>query len=396
MDYNFDLQINRRNSACLKWDNLESSFGVQDAIPMWVADMDFASPPAVIEALKQRVEHGVYGYSVRPEAYVQAIVAWLARRHQWEIEKEWLTHSSGVLPSLSLIIHTFTKPGDKVLVQSPVYHNFYRVIKSQGREVVINPLKLDNQRYTMDFAHLEANLDPDVRMMILCNPHNPVGRVWSREELTRLGEICLKNNIMVVSDEIHMDLVYKGHKHIPFASISPAFAEQSITCIAPSKTFNLMDQQTSSVIIPNKQWQNAYNQAMYDLSLAAPNTFGVIAAESAYRHGEDWLEQMLQYVDNNIQLVMRFLEERVPQIKALKPEGTFLIWLDCRGLELSDQAMEHFFLHSAKVALSAGHHFGANGSGFMRMNVACARSIVEQALLQIEAAVQSSAIVNKA
>ncbi|SEO89460.1 MalY/PatB family protein [Paenibacillus sp. OV219] len=392
MNYNFDLPIDRRNSACLKWDHLENSYGVQDAIPMWVADMDFCSPPAVIEALKCRVEHGVYGYSVRPDSYVQAVVDWLGRRHQWKIEKEWLAHSPGVLSSLSLIIHAFTKPGDKVLVQSPVYHNFYRVIKAQRREVAVNPLKLDNERYMMDFESLESNLDPQVRMMILCNPHNPVGRVWSREELTRLGEICLKHNIMVVSDEIHFDLVHSRHKHIPFASISPELARNSITCIAPSKTFNLMDQHTSSVIIPNTKWRDTYIQAMNDLSMASPDTFGVIAAEAAYRHGEEWLEQMLQYVEHNVQVVTRFLKEHVSEIKAIQSEGTFLIWLDCRGLKLSDQELEHFFVHQAKVALSAGYHFGAEGSGFMRMNVACPRSIVEQALLQIETAFHSMTV----
>ncbi|REE85398.1 cystathionine beta-lyase [Paenibacillus taihuensis] len=389
MDYNFDKPINRRNSACLKWDNLESSHGTQDAIPMWVADMDFASPPAVTEALKQRCEHGVYGYSVRMDTYVQAIMDWLERRHQWTIKKEWLSHSSGVLPSLSLIIHAFTKPGDKVLVQSPVYHNFYRVIKAQGREVAVNPLKLANGRYVMDLDHLEENLDPSVRMIILCSPHNPVGRVWSREELTRLGEICLKRGVMVVSDEIHSDLAHQGSKHIPFASISPEFAEHSITCIAPSKTFNLMDQHTSSVIISNPKWRNAYNQAMYDLSLAAPNTFGIIATEAAYRHGEEWLTQMLQYVEGNVELVMQFMKQRIPAIKPVQPEGTFLIWLDCRELELSDEDLEQFFTHEAKVALSTGIQFGAEGSGFMRMNVACSRSLLEQALLQIEAAMRT-------
>jgi cysteine-S-conjugate beta-lyase len=387
MKYNFDQGINRLNTCSEKWDGLKKRFGVKDVIPMWVADMDFMSPPQVREALKKRVEHGVYGYTFRPESYFTAVIDWLEKRHQWTIQNEWISHSPGVIPALSLIIQTFTQPGDKIMIQTPVYHAFSRVIKAQNRTVVSNPLKFENRNYTMDFSDLEAKIDPAVKMIILCSPHNPVGRVWNRDELTKLGEICIKHNILVVSDEIHFDLIYKGSKHIPFASISSDFADLSITCIAPSKTFNLLGLHTSSVIISNSKLRRSYNKAVNELSLGSPNIFGMIASESAYRDGEEWLNQLIDYLQGNLDFVMQFLKEHIPQIKVIPPEGTYLVWLDFQQLRLSTKDLDHFMLHKAKVALNEGHIFGEEGKGFMRMNIACPRSTLEKALYQIRDAV---------
>ncbi|MED4584530.1 MalY/PatB family protein [Brevibacillus choshinensis] len=387
MKYDFDQVINRADTACEKWDDLQNRFGVSDAIPMWVADMDFKSPPAVIEALRQRVDHGIYGYTYRPDSYSEAIVDWVKRRHQWSIDRKWIAHSPGVLAALSVIIHSFSQHGDKVIIQTPVYHPFSRIIKSLGREVVNNPLQLENGRYTMDFANLEAKIDSTVKILVLCNPHNPVGRVWTQEELTMLGQICIKNNILVISDEIHCDLVYKGHKHIPFASISEEFADHSITCIAPSKTFNVAGLQTSCIIIPNEKSRDIFNQSINSLNIGSPNMFGILAGEIAYQYGEEWLEQVIDYVQGNLDFLGRYFQENIPQIKVIQPESTYLVWLDCRELGLATEKIDKFMLNKARVAMNEGYIFGEDGIGFMRMNIACPRSILERSLRQIEEAV---------
>lgn len=389
MKYNFDQEIRRLNTDCEKWDKLESQFGVKDVIPMWVADMDFQSPQPIIEALKQRVEHGVYGYTLRPDSYMESIVGWLKRRHRWSIEKEWITHSPGVIPALSLAIQSFTQTGDKIIIQPPVYHHFARVIQANGREIVNNPLKLENGHYSIDFADLEAKIDSTVKMLILCSPHNPIGRVWSKEELTRLGQICMKHNILVVADEIHCDFVYKTHTHIPFASISEEFANHSLTCIAPSKTFNLMGVQTSSIIIPNQQLRDRYDRELNTLSIGSPNIFGVVALEAAYRHGEEWLDQLLEYLQGNLEFTLNYFSKNIPQIKVIQPEGTYLVWLDCRELGFSVKELDEFMLRKARVAMNEGLIFGMEGEGFMRLNIACPRSMLKNALDGIEKAISS-------
>ncbi|MGG4266919.1 MalY/PatB family protein [Peribacillus simplex] len=389
MKYNFDQEIRRLNTDCEKWDNIENQFGVKDVIPMWVADMDFQSPQPIIEALKQRVEHGVYGYTLRPDSYMESIVSWLKRRHRWSIEKEWITHSPGVIPALSLAIKSFTQTGDKIIIQPPVYHHFARVIQANGREVVNNPLKLENGHYSIDFADLEAKIDSTVKMLILCSPHNPIGRVWSKEELTRLGQICMKHNILVVADEIHCDFVYKTHTHIPFASISEEFANHSLTCIAPSKTFNLMGVQTSSIIIPNQQLHDRYDRELNTLSIGSPNIFGVVALEAAYRHGEEWLDQLLEYLQGNLEFTLNYFSKNIPQIKVIQPEGTYLVWLDCRELGFSVKELDEFMLLNARVAMNEGLIFGMEGEGFMRLNIACPRSMLKNALGGIEKAISS-------
>ncbi|MFK9090796.1 MalY/PatB family protein [Bacillus salipaludis] len=385
--YDFDQVINRASTACQKWDDLQKRFGVHDAIPMWIADMDFKSPPPVIEALNQRVKHGIFGYTSRPDSFYEAIIDWVNRRHHWQIDKKWIAPSPGILSALSLSINSFTQQGDKVIIQTPVYHPFSQIIKSLGREVVTNPLNLKNGRYTLDFDDLESKIDSTVKILVLCNPHNPVGRVWSLEELTMLGEICIKHNILVISDEIHCDLVYRGYKHLPFASISEEFANHSITCIAPSKTFNIAGLQTSCNIIPNEEIRDIFNQSINNQCIGSPNAFGIIAAESAYRYGEEWLEQLINYLQGNLDFVIHYFQENIPHIKVIRPESTFLVWLDCRELGLTPKELDEFMLNKAGVAMNEGYIFGVDGEGFMRMNIGCPRSVLEKCLCQIEGAV---------
>ena len=392
MKYNFDEIIDRTDYHSEKWDELKGKFGdiPEDVLPMWVADMEFRAPKPVIEAIKKTAEHGIYGYTSRPDSYYQAIIDWMEKRHNWKVKKDWLAFSPGVVPALSIIIRAFTQPGDKVIVQPPVYYPFFRIIENNGCHVVNNPLKLSNRKYFMDYDDLERKIDdPRVKLLILCSPHNPVGRVWQKEELIILGEICLEHKIMVISDEIHADILFKGYKHIPFASISPAFAHHSIICTAPSKTFNLAGLQTSTIIIPNKKYYKTYNNALDSLALDENNVFGLVALEAAYRYGEEWFEQLSSYLNENLEFLMKYFKEKIPKIEVIKPEGTYLVWLDCRQLGLSAKDLNNFMLNKARVALDDGYWFGTEGEGFMRMNIACPRSILEKALGRIEGAVDS-------
>lgn len=392
MKYNFDEIIDRTKHHSVKWDELETIFGAdsQDVLPMWIADMEFKSPKPIIEAINKAVEHGIYGYTSRTDSYSQAIIDWMGKRHNWKIKKDWLAFSPGVVPALSLIIRAFCQPGDKVVVQPPVYYPFFRVIENNGCHIANNPLKLSNKKYFMDYEDLEKKIDdPRVKLLILCSPHNPVGRVWQKEELIILGEICLKQNIIVVSDEIHADILFEGYKHTPFASISPAFAHNSITCTAPSKTFNLAGLQTSSLIIPNKKYYKIYENILNSLALDENNVFGLVALEAAYRDGEEWLEQLLSYLNENLEFLMKYFKERIPKIEVIKPEGTYLVWLDCQQLGLNSKDLNNFMIKKAKVALDDGYWFGIEGRGFMRINIACPRSFLEEGLERIERAVNS-------
>lgn len=392
MKYNFDEIIDRTNYHSVKWDELKTNFGdiPEDVLPMWIADMEFRSPQPVIEAIKKANEHGIYGYTSRPLSYYQAIIDWMEKRHNWKIKKDWIAYSPGVVPALSLIIRAFCQPGDKVIVQPPVYYPFFRVIENNGCHIVNNSLKLSNKKYFMDYDDLERKVDDSrVRLLILCSPHNPVGRVWQKEELIILGEICLEHNIIVVSDEIHADILFKGYRHLPFASISPAFAHNSITCTAPSKTFNLAGLQTSTIIIPNKKYYKIYENILDSLALDENNFFGLVALEAAYRYGEEWLEQLLSYLNENLEFLMKYLKERIPKIKVIKPEGTYLVWLDCRQLGFNGKDLNNFMIKKARVALDDGYWFGTGGEGFMRINIACPRSFLEEGLKRIERAVSS-------
>jgi cystathionine beta-lyase len=354
---------------------------------MWVADMDFRTPDFIIEAIRQRLNHEILGYSIRNESFNQSIVNWMKKRHDWEIQKEWISFSPGVVPAVNMLVLALTKPGDKIIVQPPVYFPFFYAIENNGRVKVENPLKLVNGRLSMDFEDLKKNA-PGAKMMIISHPHNPGGSVWTKDELQQMAEICLENDILIVSDEIHSDLIFKGFKHIPLASLSDEIAQITITTNAPSKTFNLAGLSTSYLIIPNENMRKTYNKMLNDqLHLGMGNLFGSIALQAAYEKGDEWLGQMLHYVWENVEFVDDFLKANLPQIKAIIPESTYMIWLDCRELGLQGDDLKNFFIKDAKAGFNDGRVFGTGGEGFMRINVACPRAVVEKVLLQIKVAV---------
>lgn len=389
MKYNFDTPVNRRGTASEKWDLLEQKFGEKDVLPLWVADMDFQAPSPVIEALKKRVEHGIYGYTVRTASYYQSIVGWLKKRHGWETKYEWFAYAPGVMPSIGLAIQAFTYPGDKIVVQPPVYPPFFKIVENNGRSLSMNPLKYEDGLYKMDLDDLRKKLSPRVKMLILCNPHNPVGRVWTRNELTELSELCLENDVMIVSDEIHSDLVLKGHKHTPMATISKDVADITLTCMSPSKTFNLAGLCTSSVIASDPKMLRQFNIAAENAALETTNALGIVASEAAYRYGEDWLEQLLVYVQGNVDYLLGYFKTRIASIKPVTPEGTYLVWLDCRDLGMNPSNLRQFLIKKAKVGLNDGSAFGPGGEGFQRINLACPRTNLEEALKRIENAVRN-------
>ena len=385
MKYNFDNVINRRNTNSSKWDGADA-----DLLPMWVADMDFEVPPPIKDAIVKRAEHGIFGYSLPPESYYEAIINWEKRRHGWAVDKQWIAFSPGIVPAVHMLVRALAQPGDKVIVQTPVYYPFFNAIINNGCQIEKNPLQLQNKKYTMDFDDLERKVKgPRAKFLILCSPHNPVGRVWNREELVRLGELCVANDVTVISDEIHCDLIFKGHKHLPFAALDKRFAKNSVTCIAPSKTFNLAGLQTSAVIIPNAKLRGRFSNVLVSDGLRSPNPFGITALEAAYNHGEPWLEQLMDYLSDNVDFLIRFVEERLPMVEVIKPEGTYLVWMDFRKLGLDPDTLEDLMLKKARVWLDEGYIFGRGGEGFERINVACPRSLLKQGLQRIERAVNS-------
>lgn len=388
MKYNFDAVIDRNNTDSIKWDYLEKYYGQKDILPMWVADMDFEAPAPVVEAIAKRASHGIYGYTGRPLSCYEAIAGWVEKRHGWRIEKEWLSFTPGVVPALCTAIGAFTYPGDKVIIQSPVYHPFFAAVENNGRRIVNSPLKYEEGRFVMDYDDIERKFDSRVKMVILCSPHNPVGRVWTKEELERLGNICLKHGAVIVSDEIHSDIVYKGHKHVPIASISEELSLNTITCIAPSKTFNIAGLSTSAVIIPNQRLRKQFNCMLENIGMENGNIFGITAMEAAYRYGEEWLDQVIDYLEGNIDFLLKYISERIPSIKAARPEGTYLAWIDCRGLGLNQEDLKEFMAKKAAIALNDGTAFGPEGDGFMRINVGCPRSVLQEGLRRIEEAVR--------
>ncbi|MGQ9781052.1 MAG: MalY/PatB family protein [Nitrososphaeria archaeon] len=388
MKYNFDIVVNRKGTNSYKWDYIKTKFGADDIIPMWVADMDFLSPKPVIHAIKNRAKHGIYGYTIRPNSYYQSVVNWLKIRHKWEVKPQWIEYSPGVVSSINIAIQTFTKPGDKIIVQPPVYYPFFDAVKGNRRRLVTNSLIYEDGRYLMDFEDLEDKFDSKVRMLVLCSPHNPVGRVWTRDELSRLGEICCKNNAIIVSDEIHSDLTLKGYRHVPTASISPEIADITLTTIAPSKTFNLAGLNNSTVISSNKKMLQRFKEAVESAGLGLANVFGIVASEAAYTYGQEWLEQLLEYIEGNVSFLTEYIKERIPEIRLVKPEGTYLVWLDCRGLNLNPRSLNEFMIKKARVGLLEGSIFGEGGEGFLRMNIACPRTILREALTRIENAVK--------
>jgi len=396
MNYNFDAEVNRRDTNSVKWEFMHGSedrpqlqhthrfFGKNRILPMWVADMDFISPMSVVDALTARAQHSIYGYTAPTQDFYLSVVRWMQRRHDWEIAPEWICITPGVVPALNMLVRAFVSPGDRVLIQPPVYRPFYRAIENNNAEPALNPLIYEEGRYRMDIEDLEAKCrDPKVKMAILCNPHNPVGRVWTREELVQFVEICIDHGVLVVSDEIHGDLIYKGHIFTPFANATDSFSQNSIICTSPSKTFNLAGLQTSCVIIPNEDLRSSFKKVLQSNGLSGISTFGVVAAQAAYDHGEEWLMQLLEYIEDNLKYLEQYIAEHIPQLTVVRPEGTYLVWLDCRRLGLGKWELKQFMLEEAKVYLEEGFIFGPEGEGFERINIACPRAILVEALDRI-------------
>ncbi|OZB90822.1 MalY/PatB family protein [Paenibacillus sp. XY044] len=385
---NFHTPIERINTDSFKWDDLQRIFGASDVLPMWVADMDFPAPDSVVSALNSRVEHGVFGYTMQSDAYNQAIADWMKSRHGWSIDKEWIAFCPGVVPALSFIVQAFTEPGDKVAIQTPVYPPFYSVVTDHGRELVQNPLIEQDGYYTMDLEALEQSLDDRVKLFILCSPHNPVGRVWRREELEAVAKLCMERGILLVSDEIHADLVYEEGAHTPLANLSEQIKENCIICTAPSKTFNIAGLNTSNIIIPNDSIRRRFKKTLELYHVNSISTLGSAATQAAYTGGKAWLDEALAYMKANMEYVSEYLGEHIPEIKTRVPEATYLMWLDFRALQMSPDDLEQFLLKKAKIALNKGSAFGKDGEGFMRLNIACSRSLVEEAMKRLDQAVQ--------
>lgn len=387
MEYNFDEIIERRGTACVKYDLRGIIFGKEDVLPMWVADMDFRTPDFVMEAIRKRAEHEILGYSIRTEAYFDALIGWLKRRHNWEIKKDWVAFSPGIVPAVNMAVLAFTRQRDKIIVQPPVYFPFFGAVKDHKRKLVYNPLLMREGRYQMDFENLEQLCREGARMLILSNPHNPAGNAWRPDELIRMAHICLKYNVLIISDEIHSDLVNRGFKHTVLASLSPEIAAQTVTMVAPSKTFNLAGLSTASVIIENPVLFAKFSKTLEALHIGMGNVFGNVAAQAAYSKGDEWLDQLLDYIDGNIQYLMQFAEARLPRLKVIKPEATYMAWIDFSGLGLVDEALSNFVIQKAGLGLNPGIQFGPGGEGFMRLNLACPRSLVQKGLEQLEEAI---------
>lgn len=386
---NFDKIIERKNTNCVKWD-LKNPRVDDDTISMWVADMDFQSPQPVIDALTKRVEHGVFGYTTDNETYRQAVVDYMSRRHNWHIEKDWIVPLCGIVTALKVAVNAYTKPGDAIIIQKPVYYPFDVCIELNERKKVINPTIFKEDHYEIDFDDFEQKIiDNQVKMYILCNPYNPIGKVWSKDELYQIGMICKKHNVIVVADEIHHDFVYGDNIHIPFFEVDESFKDFSIICTAPSKTFNLAGLQTSNIIIENKALRKQYQDTAVRYGVQAPNLLGVEACIAAYTKCDDWLDEVLAYIESNINYMEQFLKERLPMLRLIRPQGLYLVWVDFRELGMSNKELETFMLEKAKLWLDEGYIFGEEGSGFERFNLACPREIVTKALENLEQAIKA-------
>jgi len=389
MIWNFDEPVIREGTNSIKYDLREQTFGKNDVIPMWLADMDFNTPEFIIESFQNRINHKIFGYSFRPPEYFQSIIDWLETRHNWKIKKEWISNCPGIVPALNICTLAFTNPGDSIIVQPPVYFPFFSAVESHGRKLIYNRLIESDGKWEMDYDSFSAQIDGSTKMIIISNPHNPVGRVWAPYELEKLADICLRNNILILSDEIHCDLVLPGFRHTPFANLSEKIAENTITCIAPSKTFNLAGLSTSTVIISNPSLSRLFNRIIENLHIGADNIFGTIASIAAYSEGQDWLDALRNYIDHNIDFVIEYCRKMIPEIVPVQPEATYMIWLDCRKFGMNGKELQDFFINKAKIGMNEGSTFGPGGEGFMRMNVATTHQTVIKAMEQIEKAVSS-------
>ena len=414
--YNFDKIINRKGTNCLKYDFAVERGKPAEVLPLWVADMDFQVSEEITKSLHAAVEHGIYGYTQPKDHYYNAIMNWMKKNHQWETKREWIVKTPGVVFALGAAVKAFTDPGDAILSQNPVYYPFTNIIRDNNRKVVDNtlvyhpvtertvvPVTTDDASeqqinnvgtvspaYQIDFEDFERKIEQEhVKLFILCNPHNPVGRVWTVEELQKLGEICLRHHVIVVSDEIHNDFVYPGYEHTVFANVDPRFAEFTLTCTAPSKTFNLAGLQISNIFIPNENLRKAFKTEIDRTGYDEPNALGVVACEAAYRAGEDWLEQLRAYLLKNLNFLRDFLQEKIPQIHLVEPEGTYLVWLDCSELGITGKELDQFIVDKAGLWLDGGSMFGPSGAAFQRVNIACPQATLELALNKLKAAVDN-------
>lgn len=414
--YNFDKITNRKGTNSLKYDFAVERGKPADVLPLWVADMDFPVSEEISKSLHAAVEHGIYGYTQPKDAYYNAVMNWMERKHNWKTKREWIVKTPGVVFALGAAVKAFTDPGDAILIQNPVYYPFTNIIRDNNRKVVDNTLvyhpvtertvvpvttddvseqQINNvgtvsPAYQIDFEDFERKIEQEhVKLFILCNPHNPVGRVWTVEELQKLGEICLRHHVIVVSDEIHNDFVYPGFEHTVFANVDPRFAEFTLTCTAPSKTFNLAGLQISNIFIPNENLRKAFKAEIDKTGYDEPNALGVVACEAAYRAGEDWLEQLRAYLLKNLNFLRDFLQEKIPQIHLVEPEGTYLVWLDCSELGITGKELDQFIVDKAGLWLDGGSMFGPSGAAFQRVNIACPQATLELALNKLKAAVDN-------
>ena len=394
--YNFDKIINRKGTNCLKYDYAVERGKPADVLPLWVADMDFTVSEEITKSLHAAVDHGIYGYTQPKDAYYNAITNWMEKNHNWKTKREWIMKTPGVVFALGAAVKAFTKPGDAVLIQNPVYYPFTNIIRDNDRRVIDNTLVYEKRvtegksQYSIDYEDFERKIvQENIKLFILCNPHNPVGRVWNREELQYLGEICLRHHVIVVSDEIHNDFVYPGFEHTVFANVDPRFAEFTVTCTAPSKTFNLAGLQISNIFISNETLREAFQKEIYKTGYDEPNALGAVACEAAYRGGQEWLDQLRAYLLENLNFLRTYLQEKIPQIHLVEPEGTYLVWLDCSELGISGKELDQFIVEKAGLWLDGGAMFGPSGADFQRVNIACPRATLELALDKLKAAVDN-------
>ena len=394
--YNFDKIINRKGTNCLKYDYAVERGKPADVLPLWVADMDFTVSEEITKSLHAAVDHGIYGYTQPKDAYYNAITNWMEKNHNWKTKREWIMKTPGVVFALGAAVKAFTKPGDAVLIQNPVYYPFTNIIRDNDRRVIDNTLVYEKRvtegksQYSIDYEDFERKIvQENIKLFILCNPHNPVGRVWNREELQYLGEICLRHHVIVVSDEIHNDFVYPGFEHTVFANVDPRFAEFTVTCTAPSKTFNLAGLQISNIFISNETLREAFQKEIDKTGYDEPNALGAVACEAAYRGGQEWLDQLRAYLLENLNFLRTYLQEKIPQIHLVEPEGTYLVWLDCSELGISGKELDQFIVEKAGLWLDGGAMFGPSGSDFQRVNIACPRATLELALDKLKATVDN-------
>ena len=389
MKYNFDELIDRRNTGAVKTDLCKKMFGTNDLIPLWVADMDFRTPDFIIDAINNRCKHPILGYTVPDEEYFNSIIRWIDARHGWKLERNWLGFLPGIVPGLAFAVNALTQTGDQIIIQPPVYPPFIQVPSKNGRELIYNPLKVVEGRFEMDLKDLEYKITDRTRMFILCNPHNPGGRTWDADTLIKVAEICHKHGVLVVSDEIHSDMALPGNVHTPFASVSELAEQNSITYMAPSKTFNMAGLVSSSYIIPNSEIRKKFSDFMDNSELANGNIFAYVAAQAAYEKGTEWLSEMISYIQGNVDYIVEFLEKNIPQIKPMIPQASFLIWLDCTGLEMSSHQLQDFMVKEARLGLNKGTTFGPGGEQHLRLNIGCSREVLKQAMEQLKSAINS-------